>query len=67
MVTVEDRKMRRTLGLLLRLVPRRGLAVVAQAARRPEQAARDQVEVACVGDGLVVVAERRGEDAALPL
>src|SRR5689334_18204078 len=44
----------------------RGLQVaVVELVDRPEQAAGDQVEVARVADGLIVVAERCGEDLRL--
>ena len=58
-------QMRRTLASLLGFVAGRGFAFFGEVARRPEQAPRDQVEVAGVGDGLVVVAEGGGEDAGL--
>src|SRR4051794_4148837 len=47
------------------LIPRRRLAVVGQVAGGPEEAAGDQVEVARVFDGLVVVADGGGEDLGL--
>src|SRR4051812_41083401 len=52
-------------GLLLRFVTSGRLAVFGQVAGGPQQAAGDQVEVARVGDGGVVVANRRGEDLRL--